>query len=334
MEPYIRHLKLTIQSLTLSEEGKILEIDSQKYDATGIKAETTTVEKRTVFPITILSDGTNNTLRVDCSLQSSCMGQPMPSTIRIFNLSAGTRDALHRARTRINIEAGYGLDSVDWAAVYSGDIIAGYSERQGNNIVTTLRTLAAGRARKTAVMSASFSAGTPVVFVIRQLAKQFDGIVLDETTLNQLEGSLGRKGWAEVGYVEDMLDNMADLYGFSWHVENDILYCIPDKKDIEYELEISPETGLISASPLLSGPIQMPIGLKIKTVWIPGLVVGKTITVKSSVNKNYNGRYKVHLQTTNLSTHSNEWTVSIDSYNSMGRKLFSQQSSAGSMSSE
>ena len=68
----------------------------------------------------------------------------------------------------------------------------------------------------------------------------------------------------------------------------------------------------------------MPIGLKIKTVGIPGLVVGKSISVKSSVNKNYNGMYKVHLQTTNLSTHSNEWTVSIDSFNSMGRKLFSR----------
>ena len=250
MEPYVRHLKLTIHSLTLSEEGKVLEIDSQRYDTDDIKPETTTVEKRTNFPIVIHSDGTPNTLRVDCNLQTSIMGQPMPSTIKIFNLSAGTRDALHRARTRINIEAGYGLDSVEYAAVYSGDIIAGYSERQGNNIVTTLRTLSAGRARKTAVMSASFSAGTPIVFVIRQLAKQFDGIILDESVLNTLEGELGRKGWAEVGYVEDMMDNLADLYGFSWHIDNDTLYCIPDKKEIEYNLEISPETGLISAYPL------------------------------------------------------------------------------------
>jgi len=67
------------------------------------------------------SDGTMNGLRVSANIQKTLMGLPSPSTIKVYNLSDDTRNAVKKGLTKLTLQAGW--ENTNMATIYKGSIM-------------------------------------------------------------------------------------------------------------------------------------------------------------------------------------------------------------------
>ena len=275
--------------------------------------------------ISVVSDGTTNTLRVIVNVNKTIMGVPMPSKIQIYNLSAATRRALHtafskgsivdiakaNAFTQVTISAGW--QNTPLEKLFQGGILTCYTERQGADLITTIMALQGVGQLTTTPVSVSFTEGFPVATIAKALAEQIPGLTLGD--VKGLDAVIGKGGWAREGSAKDVLTALASEYGFSWSIEDNKLNFLGDKTQFSGLLEISGDGGsLMSVNPILNGPMQMQVGVNIKAVYTPGARPGTTVRLRSGVMPTLNSDYMIHTATFALDCFSDSWTMDIESF--------------------
>lgn len=259
------------------------------------------------------SDGTMNGLRVSANIQKTLMGLPSPSTIKVYNLSDDTRNAVKKGLTKLTLQAGW--ENTNMAAIYKGSIMNVQSERAGADIITSFLVLPGFGALAMGASSVTFGPGTSVSAAAGQLGKDLPGITVNPESFQGVEGNIGGKGWSYAGSTKDGLNRLAEEYGFSWSVQEGTLKCMGDKFMLGSSVELNGDNGgLINISPILSGPLQWTTGVKIKALYVPGITVGSSVKVSSKLNKSLSGTYRVHTIGIDLDTYSSNWTMDIESY--------------------
>ena len=257
-------------------------------------------------------NGTMDSLHVAASFQKTVMGMPSPATVTVYNLARDTRDAIRGGMTKLTVQAGWQGEELHTA--FQGSVISAVSERSGPGIVTKISAIPGHGALSKGVTSRTFKEGTLLHDVVRVLASDLPGVTVADSGIEGIPGTLREGGWIFVGKTKDALTQLAEEYGFSWHVDTGTFQAVGDHAVFGNTVELSGNGGgLISVTPLLAGPMQERTGVQIKAVYIPGITAGGSVRVVSGVSPQLNGTYRIHTASINLDSHGDAWTMDIDS---------------------
>lgn len=259
------------------------------------------------------SDGTFNGLRVTANINSTIMGVPTPSTISIYNLARDTRDAIKGSLTKVTLQAGW--NNSNMITVFQGALLSVVSSRAGSDIITKLSALPGYGALVRGVSSVSFGPNTDINFAIKKLANDLPGVTVTDGNIQNIKGAIGQGGWSYAGSTKDGLNALAKEHGFSWSINNGNFTAISDTFMLGNYVELQGgDGGLISVNPILTGPLQVQTGVKVKALYTPGIKAGSTIKVNSELNPRLNKTYRVHTIGVSLDAYSENWTMDIESY--------------------
>ena len=259
------------------------------------------------------ADGTPNGLKVTGTFSKTLMGMPNPSQISVFNLSRDTRDAIRGSLTKITVQVGW--QNTELHTLFQGSVLSAVSERNSADIVTKISAIPGYGAMVRGVSSKSFAAGTPVRDVVKALAKDMPGLTTSDSGLAGVNGTIGNSGWSFAGSTKDGLTQLANEHGFSWHVDEGSFKAVGDKAVFGGYVELNgKDGGLISVTPVLTGPMQLQTGVKIKAIYVPGIIAGSSVRVNSDISPKLSGEYRVHTCNTSIDSHSDAWTMDIESF--------------------
>lgn len=261
--------------------------------------------------VQLVSDGSQNSLKITCAINKTVMGMPSPSTISIYNLSKGTRNSIKRSLTKITVEAGW--YNTEMHRVFQGSVVSAVHSRSGPDIVTKLTAIAGYGALTMSTASVTYAEGTPVSTAVKDLGAKLPGVSLGES--KEVTGEFGKGGWSFAGGTKDALTELANQYGFSWNVDDGKLNTVGDKAKLSGVLVLDgKDGGLIMISPTLTGPMQIQTGVKIKALYVPGVSAGSTVRVRSTLDESLNGEYRIHTANIALDTFSENWTMDLESF--------------------
>jgi hypothetical protein len=268
------------------------------------------------------SDGTPGGLKVAGTFQKTLMGMPNPSQVSVFNLAQDTRNAIRGSLTKITVQAG--RQNTELHTLFQGSILSAVSERSGADILTRISALPGYGALVRGVSSRTYAAGTPVRDVVRDMAADLPGLAVADSGIEGLEGTIGNSGWSFAGSTKDGLTRLANEWGFSWHVDSGQFRAVGDRAGFGGLVELSGHAGnngyngrcggLVSIVPLLTGPLQIQTGVKIKALYVPGVTAGSTVRVNSSTAPRLNSDYRVHTCTVGIDAYSDNWIMDIESF--------------------
>lgn len=262
------------------------------------------------------SDGTLQGLRVTGTFQKTIMGVPGPSQISLYNLRRETRNGIKAALTKITVEAGW--SNTDLRKVFQGSVLNSYSERNGADIITKLTALPGYGALSRGSSSLTFAPGTPVSEAAKRLAGDLPGVVVSESNFVGIAGQIEAGGWSFAGATREGLNKLAEEYSFSWSVNDGELAAIADKHMLPDFVELNGDgSGLINISPIVTGPLQVETGVKIKALYLPGLSAGDSVRVRSTINPRLDGTYRIHTLNISIDAYSEAWTMDIESFKYM-----------------
>lgn len=266
--------------------------------------------------VTWQSDGTLKGLRVTASVQKTIMGIPNPSSISVYNLSRDVRNGIKASLTKITIDAGW--SNTELRTVFSGSVLSSSSERSGSDIVTKISALPGYGALVRGVSSHTAAPGSSVESVAKRLAQDLPGVQVPQDSLPGVSGKIGSGGWSYAGSTKDGLTRLADEYGFSWAVNDGVFGAIGDKHMLPDFVDLNGQTGgLINIAPIVTGPLQVQTGVKVRALYLPGLNAGASVKVTSEINPRLSGVYRIHTLGINIDAYDESWTMDIESFRYM-----------------
>lgn len=237
----------------------------------------------------IVADGTNQNLRVTFNANKTVTGAPNQIDVAIWGLSRQTLQQVRGNLSRIQIIAGY-LSSADSAGlVASGGILSAIPERQGADVALRLTALDGYGGMVRGAYSRSFDGRTPISSVVQDIAASLPGVTVGQI---DVDGQLFQKGQQFSGSTTGQLNRLADQYGFSWSVQDGVFQAVSDKRDTGRDFFFTSERNLITAVPLLNGPLAANVGVEITAKFDARMKPGDRMTIQSSVNPALNGSYK------------------------------------------
>lgn len=254
-------------------------------------------------------------LRVAFSVEKSTKAEPNPATVKVYNLSEGTREKLSREKgARMALSAGY----VGTAAIiYSGDVRLVSHAKQGPDWVTTITAGDGERAYRNAFASASFGAGTPVATVVRGLAEAL-GVGPGNVDQAMSQGNFRRgltqysSGYAVFGPAQQELSKVMAALGLEWSIQEGQLQVLRPA-------EVLPGTAVLLSSrqrnligsPEYASPdkVNGSPTLKARMLLYPAVRPGVLVQVEST---QVNGLFKVLKCVHTGDTHGPEWTTEVE----------------------
>lgn len=260
--------------------------------------------------VEFMSDGTRKGLRVSAQITSSLMS-PAFSNITIYNLSESTRNSITKGETKVQLFAGW--YNTDLVKVFQGSLLNVWHERSGADILTHLICMPAYGSLARGSTAIRFAPGTPLQNAIERLIKDLPGLKFNKDNLAGISGNIGSRGFSYGGTTKGALTKLAEEYGFSWFVKDEFVGAVADDFTIPAAITIGPDSGLINVSPILQGPLQVAVGVRIKSLFIPGMRAGAGISVSSKLYPSLNGKPVTIMQcSTSLDCYSDSWTCDME----------------------
>ena len=259
----------------------------------------------------IQSDGSRDTLGMSVQIEKTMMGLPNASTVKIWNCDEHTKEMLSikNLKAIIYIQDPY---NQNWQEVFSGGILSCISERSGPDIVTTLYIVS-----KTVLLMTLASTISADSKPLRDILNDWLSTLKLKTVV--FYGTVGDrvlKHFCHMGTYEEALNKLAFQEGFSWSVTGDQLTVAADGSSSGNIVTITPDTGLISAVPILSGPFYAMNGVNIHCYPIPMLQCFDKVSVEAYVNAATVNRQSMlaNIIRMDLSTVENQWDMEIVCY--------------------
>lgn len=240
--------------------------------------------------VRIVADGTMRNLRVAFSAQKGITGSPNTLDMEITGLSLATMQSVRGNLSRIQAIAGFESSADSAAIVSTGAILAAIPQRRDPDTVLTIKALDGYGGMVRGSYSRSFDGRTPISSVVADMAAQLPGVTVGQI---DVDGQLFQKGQQFAGATTTQLNRMADQYGFSWSVQDGVFQAISDQRDSGRIFTFTSERNLISAVPILNGPLAANVGVEIEAKFDARMKPGDRMVIDSRVNPALNGSYKV-----------------------------------------
>lgn len=226
-------------------------------------------------------------LTIDFQIVRNSWGSSQTAEFRIHNLGEKTRNLIYKDpyavtsfRQAIQFRAGY-RDSMPMC--FNGFVQTASSDRQGEDVFTTITAFDGGLSMSNGFVSQSFEAGSVKQRII-DLAKQ-----LPHTTGNPIVGNFTgdfKRGQVFLGNAWQIILGITN--GFAT-IDNGQI------KALQTNEVVNANIGVInSASGLLGSPRRLPTSLEVTMLFEPNLSLGALVQLETRISPaNFNGTYKV-----------------------------------------
>lgn len=211
--------------------------------------------------------------------------------LRVYNLNKNRRNALRKDLIsyqfgaedfrQITLVAGYGTNM---PLILKGNVVRGFSVREGNNMITQLEGFDSGFAFANGVTANQYSAGSLRQNMMLDLASSLPNTSLGCISQSVVAGAIPR-GNALDGNTTDIL---GDLTGGAFFIDNGTVHILGDNECTDDKiLLINSQSGLLGTPTLEQTTIHMDI------LFEPKVKVGQRVLVESITESRFNGLYKV-----------------------------------------
>lgn len=249
-------------------------------------------------------------LRVQFKIEKSVDKEPNTCELEITNLAEGTRADLCKKPLIVRIDAGWEEDG-GVRHLFGGDLVYGFSKRDGTDWATVLQLADSSRAFQNARANKSFAPGTSVLVAAREAARSM-GVALPRNV--EADPELQRAFSAGVqlhGSAALELERLLGPYGYSASFQNGRLQILKDDEVFsDRALVISKDTGMLG-SPEFGAPEKdgKPPTLTIKSLLYPQITPGGMLSVQS---ESINGIFRAERVTHTGDSHGEEWQTEIE----------------------
>lgn len=219
-------------------------------------------------------------LDISFFVEKALTSEPNTAEIKIYNLNDANRKTLQdHQHVPVLLKAGY-EGSV--GLLFKGDLTEVFSQLEGPDWVTTIRSGDGLVALRSAQIQQSFKAGTPVLEVFKSIAKTFgistgDAITkLEQLGLKNLENSM-----AVSGNSMQQLHKALKPFGLEASIQDNALQVLVKKQALEQTaVLLSPGTGLLGSQQLSNHGV-----LRVQALLNHELFPGRKIKLETRVIK-------------------------------------------------
>lgn len=219
-------------------------------------------------------------LYMDFSVTATTDSKPNLATISIYNLSAETRNLLSEQHLGMNFYAGYGDDS---SIIFRGTTTNVLHERDGTEWRTDIYSGDGQKEIATNFFSRSYTAGTKVKTIIRDMATAMgyvpnDDVVLETDTL--------LKGASYSGRVKDCLDKVTKDFDYSWSIQWGTLEILDSSGflgNTATAVVLRADTGMVGSPTLIDRTDRNKkiVGVRVTSLLNPAIKPGRLIKIES-----------------------------------------------------
>jgi hypothetical protein len=220
-------------------------------------------------------------LRFSFTIELSLVGYPNMGNIKVYNLKQSSRNKIKEEFTKIFLYAGYEGNT---SLIFSGNIVNVTHEKVGPDWITNLFCGDALKSINQSTINKTLPAGATTESILDELVAGMDGVTKGVT--EGLKDCLTKKrsllrGLVLSGNIKDWLTKLSENCGFDFSINNDVLETMPKGKPLNDEpvVIVSQETGMIGSPELTE------VGLKVKSLLLPQLKLGRRIQIKSISGK-------------------------------------------------
>ena len=209
--------------------------------------------------------------------------------IQITNLAPKTRNLIFKDAfvdaftpekwTYVHVEAGY---NGQYALIFKGRILQAYSRRAGGSVDVITEIQAMYLDAIDCMCSYTFKAGTSKREAFQVLASKIPNVVVGN--VGDLQGTFQ----TDTTFDGNAVDCLNSLTGGAAHIDNGVLNCILNNEVIDVPVPI-----ITDDSGLLDTPMRRDANLEVKMLFQPDLIVNQLLEIKSSLQPNFCGQFKV-----------------------------------------
>lgn len=210
------------------------------------------------------------------------------ATIQLYNLAPATRELIFQDQYQLDeskwkyvtIEAGYGGQALP--QVFFGRILQAYSQRAGGAVDVVTEIQAVALDIFDVQTSHTFAAGTTYKDAYKSIAASMPNVKIGN--IGSLEGIFQ----TETTFDGNVLEELNKLTGGHAFVDNGTLNTIMENEVIDVPVPVISDNTV-----LLGTPIRRDANIEVKTLFLPDIISGQLVEVKSSVQPQFNGQFKL-----------------------------------------
>lgn len=209
------------------------------------------------------------------------------ANVQLYNLAPSTRDKIFQDVFPIDetkwkymqVEAGY---NGSMSQIFMGRILQAYSHKSGGatDIITNIQAQALDLLDCNT--SHTFEAGTSFRDIYNTIAQDLPNCAIANT--GALEGEIK----TATTFDGNALEELNKLSGGNTFIDNGMLNTIMNNECIDVPVPV-----ITDDAGLLETPMRRDASLTIKSIFLPDLIIGQLLEIKSGIFSNYNGQFKV-----------------------------------------
>jgi hypothetical protein len=246
-------------------------------------------------------------LRVKFEVRKNIESNKNFANVSIYNLSNDSRNRISSdALNLLILKAGY-LNNVGLVTICKGNITDVIHEFKTPEIITNLYCKDGFKSIKNKNITLSFSENTRLSRVIEVITSKLG---LPVKFANYDKSAFFKTGYACVGSISEVLDDLSKQFDFDWSIQNGEVQILNKNTSTSIQsVFLSTATGLIETpTRLVRLADDTTTRYQITALLQPNLEVGDLISVES---KTLNGVFKVQQLTHSGDTHGADWITKI-----------------------
>ena len=216
-------------------------------------------------------------LRVSFNVELSLVGYPNMAEIKIYNLNKQNRNKIKKEFTKIFLNAGY---SDNLSLIFSGDIVNVTHEKKEADWITVLYCGDTIKTINSSTINKTLPAGQTTESIFNELVSNMKDVTKGVT--DGLKDCMTKKmsllrGLVLSGSVKEWLDKLSKNCGFDYSINNGVIETTYKDRPFSDEpaLIIEQNNGMIGS------PEVTEIGIKVKSLLLPNIKLGRKIEIKS-----------------------------------------------------
>ncbi|NBI43468.1 hypothetical protein GVX76_08215 [[Haemophilus] felis] len=183
-------------------------------------------------------------MRITFDVQKDVKSEPNENSIKIYNLSATTRQAIEQPNLRCVLYAGYAEEN-EPSLLCSGDIATAYSYRENGDIVTELFVLDGLIEIRDTAVSLGYSGGVSSQLILNDIAGKMGLKLIAGEELHERKWA---NGFSFYGAARTALDKIVAGTGLEWSVQNGELQVVNRNKVTRRQgVVLAVDSGLIGS---------------------------------------------------------------------------------------
>lgn len=230
-----------------------------------------------VYDLTIIpEDRTSRVikdLRVTFEITKSVLSFPNLAKIVIYNANDDTLSVLQKKFTKIVFNAGY---EGNVKLLFKGEIRNVFQSKISTDRLLTVYAGDGERDWQTSIFNKTFTENITVKSAIEEILATFK-----ESTIGSIEGipDIANKlrGQTLSGSSKDLMDNLANEYGFNWNIQDGQIIVSP----VGQPLQSNQAVLISSATGMLGSPTITEIGADVTSLLNPNLLPNRAFKIES-----------------------------------------------------